>query len=51
MLYDVFDLREANDRYARPLVSLFRARVVAGVLEVPPFDSDDVLKPEERRAG
>ena len=53
MLYDVFDLRPANDRYARPSISLFRARVVGGVLDVPSFESDDVLKPEpgERRAG
>lgn len=53
MLYDVFDLRETNDREARPFVSLFRARVVNGVLDVPPFESEEVLKPEpqERRAG
>jgi len=53
MLYDVFDLRQTNDQHARPLVSLFRARVVNGVLDVPPFESDDVLKPEpqDRRAG
>jgi len=53
MLYDVFDLRRANDPYAPPMVSLFRARVDNGVLEVPPFDSEKVLKPgpQERRAG
>lgn len=53
MLYDVFDLREANDCRARPSISVFRARVREGVLEVPPFDSDEVLKPDpqERRAG
>jgi len=53
MLYDVFDLRQTNDRHARPFISLFPARIVEGVLNVPPFESDDVLKPEpqERRAG
>lgn len=53
MLYDVFDLRKTHDAHARPLISLFRARVINGVLDVPPFESDEVLKPEphERRAG
>lgn len=53
MLYDVFDLSRPNDCYAKPFISLFEARIRAGVLEVPPFDSDDVLKPDggERRAG
>ncbi len=51
MLYDVFDLRQVNDRDALPFVSLFRARIAEGVLEVPPFESDEVRKPqpEERR--
>jgi CRISPR-associated protein Cas5d len=53
MLYDIFDLRQANDQHASPFVTLFRARINGGVLEVPPFESDDVLKPESpgRRAG
>jgi CRISPR-associated protein Cas5d len=53
MLYDVFDLCRTNDRDAQPFISLFHATIVNGVLEVPPFESDDVLKPEpqERRAG
>jgi CRISPR-associated protein Cas5d len=52
MVYDTFDLRTAGDCYAPPFVSLFRAKIVAGVLDVPAFDSDDVLKPEpKRRAG
>ncbi|MCA9205347.1 MAG: hypothetical protein KDA59_19980 [Planctomycetales bacterium] len=50
MLYDVFDLNAVNGDTAPPFVTLFRARVENGVLNVPPFDSDDVLKPE-RRAG
>lgn len=55
MLYDVFDL--ANDHHARlrekpagwksvtPDVSLFRARIEDGVLAVPRYDSQEVLKP------
>ena len=46
MLYDVFDLRRNNDSDAQPFVSLFRATVRNGVLEVPPFESPSVLKPE-----
>ncbi len=46
MLYDVFDLRRSNDRHAAAYVSLFQARIHGGVLEVPPFDSDEVRKPE-----
>jgi len=53
MLYDVFDLRRANGSDARPFVTLFRARINRGVLEVPPFESDEVRKPEpvERRTS
>lgn len=51
MLYDVFDLRETNDENARPFVSLFRAKVVKGVLEIPRFESEAVLKPELQEEG
>ena len=52
MLYDVFDLRQTNDDDAKPFVSLFQAKVLNGVLDVPPFESESVLKPElqEERA-
>lgn len=46
MLYDVFDLRKTNVSDAKPYISLFRARVAHGVLDVPEFDSHEVLKPE-----
>lgn len=46
MLYDIFDLRKANTPMASPFVSLFHARVVNGVLDVPEYNSSDVLKPE-----
>lgn len=46
MLYDVFDLtREAVCDDEPPYISLFEARLVGGVLEVPAFDSAAVRKP------
>jgi CRISPR-associated protein Cas5d len=44
MLYDVFDLGVENGPDARPAVSVFRARVENGVLEVPPYDDRRVAK-------
>ncbi len=46
MIYDVFDLDGAVKDEAKPFVSLFRAKLERGVLEVPPWDSPDVLKPQ-----
>lgn len=46
MLYDVFDLRkETVSEKDKPFITLFDAHVRNGVLEVPPFDSDAVIKP------
>lgn len=46
MLYDVFDLRkEAVKEEEPPFITLFDARMVGGVVSVPPFDSDAVKKP------
>lgn len=45
MLYDVFDLDRVNDCSAPPFITLFRARIEHGVLEVPPYDSPEVRKP------
>jgi CRISPR-associated protein Cas5d len=46
MLYDVFDLRkEAVKDNEPPFIALFDAKVVGGVLEVPPFESEAVKKP------
>lgn len=45
MVYDVFDLNRVNGRSAPPFISLFRAKIEHGVLEVPPFDSPEVRKP------
>lgn len=44
MLYDVFDLSRPGTKHDRPAVSLFQAQVRAGVLEVPAFESPDVVK-------
>ncbi len=46
MLYDVFDLdKERVKTDETPFISLFEARVVKGVLDVPPFGSEAVRKP------
>ena len=44
MLYDVFDLSRPGTCDDRPAVSLFQARVEAGVLDVPAFESPRVVK-------
>lgn len=47
IVYDVFDLhRREVDKLAYPSVSLFHAELVRGVLNVPPYDSPEVRKPE-----
>ena len=48
MVYDVFDLKEWKvGKKAEPSVSLYHAQMVHGVIEVPPYDSPLVLKPEK----
>lgn len=47
MLYDVFDLAHANDSNALPAISVFEARVVDGVLDVPSYGNAAVKKLEE----
>ena len=46
MLYDVFDLSRPGTSDSSPRMSLFRATVSGGVLGVPDYHSEDVLKPE-----
>lgn len=46
MLYDVFDLRRANDSNVRPSISVFRACVASGVMNIPPYDDPGVKKAE-----
>lgn len=46
MLYDVFDLHQWKvGKKAEPSVSLYRASMEQGVIQVPPYDSPLVLKP------
>lgn len=44
MLYDVFDLGRPGDAHDRPAISLFPAKIAGGVLEVPPWHDESVLK-------
>ncbi len=44
MLYDVFDLSEINSYNSKAKISLFEASVKEGVLHVPPYESEKVLK-------
>ena len=45
MVYDVFDLHDCSVRKkAAPRLSLFQAVMKQGVIEVPPYDSPEVLK-------
>jgi|SRR5579862_1862075 len=46
MLYDVFDLSRQGASHDAPSVSIFRARVTSGLMEVPPFSSPEVRKVE-----
>lgn len=49
MLYDVFDLHNVRvTNKTKPYVSLFHANMVRGVIEVPDYDNELVLKPERR---
>lgn len=54
MLYDVFDLRRPGLPLMKgdhPFITLFKARINDGVLNVPDFDSDEVLKPEPQEVA
>ena len=44
MVYDVFDLSRPGGSGDRPYITLFRASVAAGVLDVPAFDDPAVIK-------
>lgn len=47
MLYDVFDLGRPGSCDDKPVISLFKAEVRGGIMEVPEWDSPLVLKPGE----
>ena len=45
MVYDVFNLHKWGvTKQAEPEISLFHGRLNRGVLEIPPYDSPEVLK-------
>lgn len=44
VLYDVFDLSQPGRPDDPPCISLFHARVRGGILDVPTYESDQVLK-------
>jgi CRISPR-associated protein Cas5d len=46
MLYDTFDLRkDVVAERDKPFVTVFDAEIRNGVLDVPAFDSPEVIKP------
>ena len=51
MLYDVFDLGKVNDEFAKPHVSVFKAEIKGGVLNVPEYSDLKVKKPEVSHAS
>ncbi len=51
MLYDVFDLSQPGTSASEPHISLFEARVQAGVLDVPDYASESVLKVSGGESG
>ena len=51
MLYDIFDLRRANNEFAKPFVSVFKAEIENGQLQVPDYCDQKVLKPEVSHAS
>jgi CRISPR-associated protein Cas5d len=46
MLYDVFDLNQVNNNQAKPAISVFRAQLKSGILQVPDYHSPEVHKIE-----
>lgn len=48
MLYDVFDLSRPGTAQDEPCVSLFQANIIDGVLKVPKYESEKVLKGARR---
>lgn len=44
MVYDVFDLAKPGSATSHPYITLFHARVDAGVMKVPPYNDPAVIK-------
>lgn len=49
MLYDVFDLSRPGSDEDDPCISLFKAKVCGGLLKVPAYESEEVLKGIRRK--
>ncbi len=47
MVYDVFDLSSKGSNTSKPCISLFRPRIANGEMAVPPYESGEVLKPDQ----
>jgi CRISPR-associated protein Cas5d len=47
ILYDVFDLSQPGTCQSLPSISLFHAQIQKGVMQVPEYDDDQVLKRRE----
>jgi len=50
MLYDVFDLSRPGSSYDKPNISLFRPVLKGGVINVPDYRSEEVLKGGDNNA-
>ncbi|WP_404304570.1 type I-C CRISPR-associated protein Cas5c [Neorhodopirellula lusitana] len=46
MVYDTFDQSRPGTKYDGPCISLFQAKMVEGVVEIPTYESKEVLKPQ-----
>jgi len=51
MLYDVFDLSRPGGADDRPAISLFRASVKSGVMAIPEYEEECVLKAVKEECG
>ncbi len=47
VLYDVFDLSSPQTSAAVPSISLFKPAISLGIMEVPPYHSHEVAKPQQ----
>jgi hypothetical protein len=46
MIYDIFNLSKISEEEpTTPFVSVFHAEIIDGTMLIPPFESDQVLKP------
>ncbi len=46
MLYDVYDLSSPGSSNEQPFITVFKARIINSILQVPDYESDHVRKPE-----